>query len=292
MSTISVKHFCTECERETNHVVIAEHGVEGPDHYHCRMDYQIVRCNGCDEASFRYVFNDYEQAYPTSETDWEVPQDVRRYPTALQNHSALDGLSHVPGIVRQIYEEALVGLREGAPILAGLGLRGTIEAICNEQKIKGRSLEARINKLANAGLISARDSERLHAIRFLGNDAAHEIKSPSAESLRVALRIIEHLIATVYILDKEAAGRLDTIVANFEEFKQLLERQLRNYASGDEYPLAQYLGKDVRRLPTQLSAMEAELIARINDCTYTRLKVGRMGTFNNSPTDLQHFVVA
>jgi hypothetical protein len=86
------------------------------------------------------------------------------------------------------------------------------------EKIKGKTLEARISKLAT--------QERLHAIRFLGNDAAHEIKKPTDKQISVALRIIEHLITTVYILDEEAKGKLDTIVVDLADFKKLLEVHL------------------------------------------------------------------
>ncbi|WP_140386550.1 DUF4145 domain-containing protein, partial [Vibrio parahaemolyticus] len=71
--------------------------------------------------------------------------------------------------------------RDEAYTLAGIGFRATIEAVCNDQSIQGKELSTRINNLASNGLISKKDSTRLHSIRFLGNDAAHDIKVPKKD---------------------------------------------------------------------------------------------------------------
>jgi len=249
----------------------------------------VIQCRGCENTSFRYVFLDYESAFPISDEDWDVPETIETYPKFIKNHRELDGTHYVPEIVCEVYEESLTAIQEGARILAGLGLRGTIEAICNDRGIAGKNLEIRISRLATQGLISQKDAERLHSIRFLGNDAAHDIKKPTDKQIEVALRIIEHLITTVYILDAEAKGKLDTIVTDFDEFKKLLEKQLKSYNAGDEYPLAKFLGKDVRRIQGALSQIESQLISEIVAGNFSKLSVGKIAAFGSSPTQLQHF---
>lgn len=49
----------------------------------------------------------------------------------------------------------------------------------------------------------------------MGNDAAHDIKKPKDESLSVALQIVEHLIASVYILENKAVVTLKLQYLNF-----------------------------------------------------------------------------
>ena len=265
------------------------HTKDGGEEYHCAIYYMVIQCRGCENTSFRYVFEDYEVAFPISDDEWDVPKTIETYPKFIKDHHELDGTNYVPGIVREVYEESLTAIQEGAGILAGLGLRGTIEAICNDRGISGRNLEIRISRLATQGLISQKDAERLHAIRFLGNDAAHDIKKPSDRQIKIALKIIEHLITTVYVLDAEAKGKLDTIVYEYDEFKKILEMNLENYSSGDEFPLAKFLARDVRRIQGSLSQLESQLIAEIGAGGFTKLSVGKVDTFGSSPTQLQHF---
>ena len=281
---------CGKCHRSTMHEVLYTLTEDGPDDYHCTLEYSVIKCRGCGEPSFRYEFTDYEASFPISDTEWEVPRTIHTYPRVLENHINLEGLYLVPGIVREVYTESLKAMQENAAILAGLGLRGTVEAICNERDIKGRNLEARITKLATEGHISKADAERLHAIRFLGNDAAHDIKKPTDEQLAIALRIIEHLIASVYILDEQAKGKLDTIVRDYEEFTGILHQHVKKCAVNDEFPIAKFMGKDMRRIDGSLLALETKLISEITSGQVTWLKLGKMDTYANSPSPLQHYV--
>ena len=149
----------------------------------------------------------------------------------------------------------------------------------------------RITKMATQGLISSKDSERLHAIRFLGNDAAHEIKKPKKNQISVALKIINHLIQSIYLLEIETYRKLDTIITNPEEFEMLLDTHLKLFAVGDEFPLAKFLGKDIRRLGQGASLLENHLLAAIATSSYVKLSIGKIAKFAGSKTDLQHFIV-
>jgi hypothetical protein len=287
-----VRSPCSSCQQQTKHEVRCVHEITGDEDYSFLARYMVVECRGCGKVSFRYLYRDYEQAFPISDDEWDVPEDVETYPKVLDSHRELDGIHRVPDLVSSVYEETLTAIREGAGILAGLGLRGTIEAICNEQNITGRNLEVRITKLATQGLISQKDSERLHAIRFLGNDAAHEIIKPGKKQIAVALKIIDHLIVSVYILGAEADKALDTVVSEYEKFLELLRPKLKSFKSGDELPLAKLLERDVRRVQGGLSAFETQLIADISAGKFTTLTVGKVDNYGGSPTRLQHFILS
>ena len=169
---------CNNCHRKTRHDVLKEVVADGGDEYHCYIQHAIVECRGCATKSFRYNFKDFEHAFPINDREWDVPEELESYPRFEDPSLQIEGMDIVPDIVASIYKENASAIQEGAFILAGLGLRGTVEAVCNDQKISGRNLEVRIKGLVTKGLISKYDGERLHAIRFLGNDAAHEIKKP------------------------------------------------------------------------------------------------------------------
>lgn len=291
MEQKNVKSYCRGCIKSTNHDVLSEYSELYRDEYDYNLIYQIVQCKGCDTKSFRYVFVDIGSAFYTIDGQWEVPEEVTVYPKAIEGHKEEKDIYKLPGIVLKIYQEVLLALREEAKILASLGLRGTVEAVCNDLNIPGNKLEARINKLASSGYISTKDAQRLHGIRFMGNDAAHDIKTPKDESLRVAFQIVEHLLLSVYILEKRANGNLETTIINFDIFLEILYDKLKQYKSGDELPIAQFLEKDIRRVKESITKFEQDLIQNINDGKVDRLSIGKLDHYKGSKEKLQHFII-
>lgn len=182
MSEVVLWSDCRECKRGTKHTLIGSRNVPSPtEDYHCETKYLLIECNGCETISFRKEFHDYEEYYQIGPDEYEHPINVEIFPHYINDHMHIESLSDVPDIVSSIYEESLLTIQEGAFTLAGLGLRATIEAICNDKEIKGKNLQVRINTMYKSGLISKSDADRLHAIRFMGNDAAHEIKKAKKE---------------------------------------------------------------------------------------------------------------
>lgn len=286
-----IKAPCRECSTKTWHDVLCESSERGDD-YDYYSTYQVVQCRGCETKGFRHYSADYEQAYPVSDTEWEVPETSENYPKFDSDHRPLENMYDVPDVVRSIYFETRLAIQEDALTLASLGLRGTVEAICNDLKITGSNLASRITKLSTQGLISKKDAERLHAIRFLGNDAAHEIKKPKLPQITVAVKIIDHLINSIYLLEKEADGSLDTAVGEFHQFETLIAPKISKLTKGDELPLAAILGRDVRRLVAGPSTFETQLVAAISSADFPSLTLGKVAKYANSKEDLQHFIVA
>ena len=290
-STSETYSPCASCDRDTWHQVLYKHQYSEHD-YHIDTIHQMLQCKGCKTLSFQKVIIDYESAYPISDGEWEVPKEIFNFPRVLNGHKKLGDLWDVPKLVREIYTQSLNAIRDESNTLAGMGLRATVEAICNDQTIQGRSLDKKIDGLAKKGLISQRDAERLHAIRFLGNDAAHEISSSTESNLITGLRIIEHLLLTLYVLDGAVAEGLDAIIKFPEKFLELLNKKLKTFTSGEEIPLAKIYGKDIRRLHGYASQHEIFLITEINNSNYTKLLIGKADNYAGSKEKLQHFVVA
>lgn len=281
---------CGSCDRDTFHKILFTKD-ETEHEYHIEISYQVVECCGCRNRSFRKVVFDFESVYQISDDEWEVPQDITIYPGILKGHRSLPDINEAPDVVSKIYRQSLNAIKDGATILAGIGLRATIEAICNTEGISGRTLENRIDNLAKKGLVSQKDAERLHAIRFMGNDAAHEIQSNDQRSLIIALRIVEHLIVNLYILDQAANGVLDTIIKTYDEFIKLLNKKLEELNVGNELPLIKILGKDVRRFHGYLKSHETALISSIASGTYNKLSIGKVDSLSGSKEKFQHFVI-
>ena len=291
MSNQNIVSYCRNCCRRNNSKILSEHSESHREDYQCDISYQVVECLGCNTKSFREVFYDLQSAYPTHDEGWVIPEDVTFYPKVIEGHKEINDFWDIPTIVNTIYKEVLKALRDDSKILAGLGLRAAVEAVCKDLNITGKNLEIRINKLVTSGNISKNDAERLHGIRFMGNDAAHEIKTPSDATLSVALQIVEHLITSVYILKNKANGNIDTTVSKYDSFVELLSEKIKGFNAGDEYPIAKFLGKDTRRVNESLSELESELISRIGKNEFTSLSVGKVDKFLNSSKPLQHFIV-
>lgn len=102
-------------------------------------------------------------------------------------------------------------------ILCAAGLRAIIEGICLDKNIAGgeclnssgkvafsNNLNGKIEGLHAHGFLTKTNSEMLHDLRFLGNEALHELASPSSGELKLAIEIIQHTIDNVYELHHKA----------------------------------------------------------------------------------------
>lgn len=289
MSEKRVKNYCATCDGQTNHDVVGIHSEDGDSyHYHCRTEHAVVKCCGCETVSFRRAFHDFETVFQISEDEWDYDLSVEVYPKKPKGRLDVSG---APDPVQNIYGETCRAFSDGSYTLAGIGFRATIEAICNDQGITGKELSTRINNLATKGLISKKDSVRLHSIRFLGNDAAHDIKKPSVASLEAALAIIEHLLTTIYLIDQETKGKLEEVINEYSKFEALLLKKLDGFNPADELPLQGLFGGDARLLTGSTRAFEKQLLVEIGKKNFTRLSVGKKVKLHNSGEELQHFVV-
>lgn len=268
MATEVIWSYCRSCKRETKNTVIGDVSKSTPpDIYHDETKYFLLQCNGCETVAFREEYHDYEQYYPISEDEYEHPISVEVYPHQLKGHSPIESLFEIPTIVESIYKESLLAIQEGAYTLAGLGLRATIEAICNDKEVKGKNLQVRINAMNRSGMISKSDAERLHAIRFMGNDAAHDIKKAKEKSVLIALKIIEHVLLSVYVFEQEVNKHLETPISNLQDALPILKANLHKIENNHTFTLTKWLGTSRRRVLEKLDELETEVIAAITQGT-------------------------
>jgi hypothetical protein len=189
---------CSDCKRSTNHKIEARYVCEedeelGPDTWvKMKHEYQIVQCAGCDRVSFLHIQHFDEPVtlqYPTpvqQELEGRLLEDREQY--------------KLPFEICNLYQEVKTTFQHEAYLLAGVGLRTLVEAICEDQKIAGGNLKDRIPKLRAAGLITDRDLPVLDKLRIIGNKSVHKIETTEEEILKNALMIITHILRNVYIL--------------------------------------------------------------------------------------------
>ncbi|AZC94217.1 DUF4145 domain-containing protein [Pseudomonas chlororaphis] len=255
---------CRGCNNNTRHEVMGV-ATERIQEWHTNElnSWCVVRCLGCHTYSFQHKHEDFDQIEEDFEGELHHEVIVNVYPSVIRNHRPLTATYLLPRLISSIYLQTLKALSQNSNTLGSIGLRACIEAVCNHLEISGNNLQRRIDSLFKAGHVSNGDKKRLHAIRFLGNDAAHEIKQPSITDIRVALEIVEHLLNAVFILESKAKG-LETTVETYPEFIALLELCASKHKNGLSINLIGLLGRQKRLVAVNLETTEAQLIDDID----------------------------
>ena len=198
-----MKLFCNSCRQHTNHKVVQSHTKTycPEDTPRMQIDYakgtwEIIQCAGCELVSF-------QESWLTSE-DW-VPNEgpvptVYRYPEADKDQVPVKSFRQAPYNINKIYEESIQSFNMGNYILCAAGLRIVIEGICEEAMTteKPKNLEKKIDALHEQGILSKKHVEILHALRFIGNEAVHELTAPPEYDLKAAIEIVEHTLENLY----------------------------------------------------------------------------------------------
>jgi hypothetical protein len=194
---------CTECRRATNHDILHAESVSKYDEdsgIHWGSQYQMVRCRGCETISFA------EHSWNSEDTDYEGQpiHTLVLYPSRTIR-KPIESYYYLPDKVRKVYQETLTALSNKAPILAAIGIRAVVEAVCKDKGCTGHNLENNIDLLVQNGHLAVDQADFLHLQRFMGNAAAHEIAPPEQTELRAALDIAETLLTNLYVLPRLAA---------------------------------------------------------------------------------------
>jgi hypothetical protein len=184
----------------TNHEIIRSVVVRRDFDFMDHWEYfQIVKCRGCDDISFRYNWVSTDDCI-IEDQHTEFIDHVRLYPPRLAGRAPLDKAYQLPPRIYSIYSETHAALCSQQPVLAGIGMRAIVEAVCADQEAKEWNLKLKIESLVEKDVLTRRGAEILHGIRTMGNEAAHEMQPNTEEELRTALDVVEHLLNGVYLL--------------------------------------------------------------------------------------------
>jgi len=148
---------------------------------------------------------------------------VRTYPLRNEDAAVAKAFHNVPSTLRRIYNEIVDCFNNDSPTLCAAGLRALVEGICAQlgiadgplevpgrgggmQIVRKNNLERKIAGLMEKRLLTHASAQTLHEHRYLGNSAVHELARPSADELRLALEIVEHVLEEqLYELPEKAA---------------------------------------------------------------------------------------
>jgi hypothetical protein len=222
-----LKIYCSRCGGETNHVVLKSATSQGSEVVavidgHTETidwsdDYQIIQCQGCETISFRHLswFSEAEEYYGLD--NYSDGTTTRLYPKRSKDTRPIRDYYNVPPILRRIYRESLDCFNNDSFTLCAAGLRAIVEGLCSTQGVtdgpvevkkkdgttiiqRSTSLQGKIAGLKEKGILTESQIAILHEHRYLGNEAVHELSSPSQDELALAIEILEHTLEGLYEL--------------------------------------------------------------------------------------------
>ena len=264
--------YCSACKHRTHHDVLGEgYNVSPDDDYYYRATYRVVRCCGCDHVSFDFEVEEESNVEYNSEGYEEIVPVHTSYPDKENSIKPLRSWE-IPPLIDRAYLESVEALNNGSLLLASIGFRATVEALCIEKGITKGNLEKKIDELGKKGIITALDCERLHAARFMGNESAHQIEKPDREHVLTVLEVINNILNNLYIIDKKFKEVIEYHFKNFDEFLGLLEKGIDDQQTGAEGTVYMFL-PERKYKKEDLDKFEAELQQRIADGKFTKLSV-------------------
>lgn len=214
--------YCNNCKNETKHTA-KYHSCDyrlvsiGQSAYLLTIGNQFWMCAGCENFTFeRYDIMEtfrFDQ-HELEETDSDEIDSLEElfpnpdisseyFPKRTKNDFIAKNFNQLPASLKYIYEETIKAFNNEIPILCAVGIRALVEGICSDQEIIGSNLEKKIDGLAR--IIPKNIVTNLHELRFMGNQAAHELNAPQKEELQLAIQICEDLLNYLYELDYKAS---------------------------------------------------------------------------------------
>ena len=215
---------CSSCIRKTTHKVLHEHGQRDEDR---TTTYAMLECSGCHRVCLgeqvRDFSGDVEQSYypsPVSrkEPDWLLSMIIGKpdfsaeffgettsaAPRASGNKNddpALGALLH------EIYQ----AIHGGQYRLAAMGIRALLEQIMVSKVGDRGSFEKQLEAFEKAGYISFIQRDAMKATLEVGHAAMHRAYNPTEEDVKVALDIVEGVMAPLYHHQSKAEKMADRV---------------------------------------------------------------------------------
>jgi len=188
-----------------------------------RAEWEILQCRGCGEGSFRHTSY---QSDDVEEND-SPRATITLYPPRGLGTLPKRKFDRVPPKLKGLYTETITAFNNHLYTVAAASVRGLVEGICKHRGVKSghvkvtrkdgstrvdrrTTLEGKISGLVEAGLLTQAHAKTLHAHRFLGNDALHDLYMPEPERVAAAIGIVEHTFDNLYELSakgKVARGK-------------------------------------------------------------------------------------
>jgi len=264
---------CCSCKGDRNHKILACRRLKiREEDYNSDTDYMIVQCLGCNNISFLEECSSDDMLRIDGNGEPEYYSETSVYPQKDKVDS-IKNVYYIPPKIRLIYQESIKALNNDCLNLASAGFRAVIEVVCSNKEIKEKTLDKKINKLFKDGFITKDDRDRLHAVRFIGNDSIHEIKAPTEEELILVFQIINNLLNNLYITERVIGGNLVKPIKRFEDFTPLLLEEIEKKVAGDSVFFSNIWPNNRLLIKDDMPLFEKKLIEKIESGDFNKLKL-------------------
>lgn len=149
-------------------------------------------------------------------TYWEDIVEIETIPRVNNCTS----INHAPKDIEESFNEAQKCFYNECYIASAIMIRKTLELLCGHNKITGKSLEIRINKLIEVNPLFKELGADLHVLRELGNDGAHiklkNFNSVSKKEVKLALEAIKYILVISY----EAKGDYKASIDKLKRYRK------------------------------------------------------------------------
>jgi len=265
--------YCSVCKHKTHHEILGKGTNSSPDDdYFYLENYYVVKCRGCDNVSFDLEVIEESNVFYDDDGVSEIIPVHTSYPIKENSIAPLRSWDF-PELIGKAYRESIDALNNGSLLLAAIGFRATVEALCNENGFNKGTLLTKINKLRDKGIITATDCERLHEARFMGNESAHQIQEPDREHVLIVLDVINNILNSLYIIDKKFKSVIEYRFKDYDDFQKMLEKGIDRCKKGEEGTVYSFLPEERKYRKEDLDEYEVELQSRIADGRFTRLSL-------------------
>jgi Domain of unknown function (DUF4145) len=166
--------------------------------------YTLYKCPVCSKVTLRNI------------ESCDAESDHTGKPIAYENilYPVKTGdLSFLPEKINKAFESALK-TKNVDKVMCAIGLRRTLEMLCNDKGAQGRSLYHKLQDLSDKAIIPKVLDAASHLIRSLGNSAAHaEDVEFDIQTINDLIRFTRIILEYVYVIPKE----LNMIQSKFQE---------------------------------------------------------------------------
>ncbi|MGA8586288.1 MAG: DUF4145 domain-containing protein [Roseiarcus sp.] len=198
---------CSSCVRSTSHKILYETAQHDED---WTLTYAMLECLGCHRICLleiaRYVTGDSEQIYYPSPVSRKEPEWVDTMVLAgLLDNKTVDG--RLGSLLREIYQ-AVHGRQYR---LAAMGIRALLEQLMVSQVGDLSTFEQKLDAFMEQGYISLVQFDAMKATIEVGHAAMHRGYEPNENDVKLALDIVEGVMAPLFHHIAEAGKMVDRV---------------------------------------------------------------------------------
>jgi hypothetical protein len=142
---------------------------------------------------------------------------------------------HLDTKLKSVYEEIISSFNAGAQIACAMCLRALLEGICVNKGIADQvawGLENKLKKLEEGNHLPSNIVECLLSFKFIGDDAAHRLESPSKDELESAISVMEDLLNFLYEVEYELVQKAKNLAKyrsiNLEDLKMRKAKRVQS----------------------------------------------------------------